>query len=127
MDIGLSIDGMRPEVHSFPVADSAFRVAVLAALKAALIDDGEAPPPDLDAAQTAIRERYPNALLVPRDDMGGYETRPVWYAFRDGRVRPRSDDRERLYASLTRARESTERAEEVLNRSAKVAREAGYR
>jgi hypothetical protein len=116
---------MRPEIHSFPVSDVAFRVAVIRALDA--VYAGFAADDEIESIRAAVRARYPNVQIVPRDEMSGYETRPVWYAFRDGRVRPRDPDRERLYAALSRARETIDHSYEALEHSERTTRSAGYR
>ena len=81
----------------------------------------------IESTRELVREGYPNVQIVRRDEMSGYETSPVWYAFRDRRVRPRDPERERLYASLASARETTDRSREVLEHARRAARSAGYR
>jgi hypothetical protein len=117
---------MRPEIHSFPVSDVAFRAAVMRALDVVLTPGGESGD-EIESMRVAVRVRYPNVQIVRRDEMSGYETRPVWYAFRDGRVRPRDPQRERLYESLSRARETIDHSYDALEHSQRAARSAGYR
>jgi len=117
---------MRPEVHSFPVSDIAFRTAVLRAVDRVFVDaltSGD----EIEGVRKLARENYPNVQIVRRDEMSGYETSPVWYAFRDGRVRPRDPDRERLYSSLSSARETIDKSTNALEHARRAARSAGYR
>jgi len=118
---------MRPEVHSFPVSDIAFRTAVLRAVDRVLTDDASASGDEIESTRELLRQAYPNVQLVRRDEMSGYETSPVWYAFRDGRVRPRDPDRERLYSSLSSARETIDKSTNALEHARRAARSAGYR
>jgi len=108
------------------VSDAAFRAVVLKAVDR-VTGDGAESADEIGATQDLVRAAYPNVQIVGRDEMSGYETRPVWYAFRDGRVRPRDDERERLYASLGRARETLDRSGEALEHARRTARSAGYR
>jgi hypothetical protein len=117
---------MKPEVHSFPVSDAAFRAVVLNAVDRVAVDDFDSGD-EIENARVLVRRTYPNVQIVRRDEMSDYEARPVWYAFRDGRVRPRDPERERLYASLNRARETLDRSSETLEHSRRAMRDAGYR
>jgi hypothetical protein len=117
---------VRPEVHSFPVSDTAFRTAVLRAVDRVLTE-ALAPGDEIESTRELLRQAYPNVQIVRRDDMSGYETSPVWYAFRDGRVRPRDPDRERLYSSLSSARETIDKSTDALEHAKRAARSAGYR
>ena len=89
--------------------------------------DAAASGDEIESTRQLVRANYPNVQIVPRDEMSGYETSPVWYAFRDGRVRPRDPDRERLYASLTSARETIDRSRIALEHARRVARSADCR
>jgi len=99
--------------------------AIDAAVAAAEADDDG--PLDIDVVEERINERYRNAHIVVRDHFSAYELMPVWYAYRDGRVRPFDAQRERLYASLDRAREVLEQSDAAIEHSRAAARSAGYR
>ena len=50
----------------------------------------------------------------------------IWYVFRDAMVRPRSEDRDRLYRELAEARRTLDQSRALLERSQTTASRAGY-
>lgn len=118
---------MRPEVHAFPASDEAFAADVGDALNRVFT---QADVPDdraMEAVTELLRGRYPNTEISPRTEAGGYGVRPVWYAFRDGRIRKTDPVRERLYESLRRARRSMADSEELMRRVERSVHRAGFR
>ncbi len=111
----------------FPRSDVTLRRDVEAALR-----DVEGPP-EARATVTLVERRlrrvYRNIQIHLRDSLGGYDDDPtaVWYVYRDGRVRSPNELRERLYAVLADARETTRSTQRALERSLGAARVAGYR
>jgi hypothetical protein len=79
--------------HAFPSTDRAFADLVAATLQAqrALTTDAE----ELRAAVAArLRRAYPNARIEVQVELAQLlPTEVTWYAFRDARVRPPSDQR----------------------------------
>lgn len=61
-----------------PATDAEFERAVNAIVDAGVRDFAE--------AQARLRERYPHAVVRPRDLTG--ESTPVWYIYREGRWIP---------------------------------------
>lgn len=111
------------DVHCYPTSDEDFATFVNDVVHA----HASIPTARLMAdIETDVRRLYPNAQFVARDEFGGYDTDPVWYAYRDGRIRAANPQRERLYASLSRARTTVEKADEALDESRETARRAGY-
>lgn len=69
-------------VHCFPSVDLAFAADVEELLRASQSSHPRAP----EAFQSVLRDRYPDAIVSVRDQLGGRgdESRPLWYVFRDG-------------------------------------------
>jgi hypothetical protein len=78
------------EVHTVPATDAAFREAVRAAIAAV---DSVHPPPaqvvasseaTLRAALRAIRSRYPEVAIRPRESLASsHPGQLAWYVFRE--------------------------------------------
>src|SRR3712207_4461950 len=97
---------MRPDVQTFPTSDSVFRAEVERAVGDAYARD-ERGEDALESVTDRLRRHFPNVVLRVRDEMGGLGTPvPVWYAYRDGRVRREDWRRERCYGALADARKS---------------------
>jgi len=82
-------------VHAFPSADQQFGGDVSRAL-----DDARARTTDPEAARltvvSTLRQAYPSIRLVPQDELAGLlPGSEVWYAYRDGAVRPTISARDR--------------------------------
>ncbi len=118
-------DGL-PDVRTFPAADHAFATEVEAALDRAIGRTAD----EVDAArvlEAELRHVHPRAVVRPQSDLGGIPgRRPVWYVYRDGRLRPTSPASERLYAALGRARMLRSRSAQAMTTARSLAREAGY-
>src|SRR5262245_37236045 len=113
------------EVKTFPSSDRAFATAVEASIKAAI----EMPS---DAAlwrrtQAILRRSYPNAHISSQSDLAKVvQWDRLWYAYRDGRIRTRNVQRERLYALLATSRRTAAESESVIERSWETARRAKF-
>ncbi len=68
----------KPTIIRNPANDRAFQQAI-----DELLDNGLLEP---SAAQERLRERYPRAVVRPRELAA--ETVPVWYVYREGRWTP---------------------------------------
>jgi hypothetical protein len=117
---------VQPNIHAFPVNDTEFRTFVLDVLKT-LGSDEQGGNFDVDEVEGRVNERYRNVQIVVRDQSSSYDLVPVWYAYRDGRVRTDDARRERLYESLSKAREVVGQASDAMEHSRATARRAGYR
>jgi len=67
--------GARPMIVRNPPNDRHFELAVESVLSGGVTDPA--------AAQELLRQRYPKAVVRPRELAG--ERTPVWYVYRDGR------------------------------------------
>lgn len=113
-------------VLSFPSADATFHADVLRARET--IDE------DLPDAEGRIRladllrPSYHAVDVVPQDLLAQHELVPlrVWYVYRDGRVRPYSERRERLYVALASARRTYDASREAMADAHEAARAAGF-
>ena len=109
---------MRPEILAFPVDDSVFRADVARGLDALAEagDDNRYPSPDDLAA--LLRHSYRNVTISVRGDLGSLGALgPVWYVFRDRRVRVGDARRDRLYGALATARSAVADSARILDRS----------
>jgi hypothetical protein len=112
---------------TFPSADATFRHDVQRA--------GEAVGEDMSDAEghrvllDLLRDRYRAVDIVTQDPLAQHELLPlrVWYVFRDGRLRPPSDRRERLYAAMAAARATVDASRSAMADARSAARTAGYR
>jgi hypothetical protein len=114
------------DVITFPARDAAFEKLVdeLVSRLRGPDDDLE---PHTDALLAALRVNYRNVAIARRSQLSSYDETTVWYVFRDGRVRTEDAQRERLYQSLSQARDVVGRANAALAGAHQAAREAGYR
>jgi hypothetical protein len=112
-------------VRAFPSADRAFASDVTNAIGNALAD---APDDELvSAVERLLHRRYPNVTIHHQADLARLvEWDDIWYAYRDGRIRPVSAERERLYDLLAAARRTTDDSAAILERSQTVARSAKF-
>lgn len=95
-----------PRVLVFPADDVALRREVEASLAATdptLPDDAR-----VAAVEQHLRRWYRSVRIRTRDPFGGYpdDPTPVWYVYRDGRIRRRNPGLERLYVAMGQARET---------------------
>lgn len=67
--------GARPTIIRNPASDHAFEEAIEEVLESGVLEPA--------AVQARLRERYPRALVRPRELAG--ERLPIWYVYRDGR------------------------------------------
>ena len=121
----------RSSVHVlvFPAEDVTLRGEIHAALADIPADLPE--PRQIEHVQDQLRRWYRSIEIRPRDPLGGYEDDPtrVWYVYRDGRVRARSErlDRlEHLYAALAAARLTVRASEHALEQAREAARRGRY-
>jgi hypothetical protein len=121
----------RSSVHVlvFPAEDVTLRGEIHALLADIPADVPEAN--QIEHVQDRLRRWYRSIEIRPRDPLGGYEDDPtrVWYVYRDGRIRSRSerlDHLERLYAALAAARVTVRASEHALDQAREVARRGGY-
>ena len=121
----------RSSVHVlvFPAEDVTLRGEIHAALADIPADLPE--PRQIEHVQDQLRRWYRSIEIRPRDPLGGYEDDPtrVWYVYRDGRVRARSErlDRlEHLYAALAAARLTVRASEHALEHAREAARRGRY-
>lgn len=113
------------EVRTFPVGDDAFRDEVTRAVSE-VMRSSAARGDATEAAAAIVRRTYRNVVITARAPIGGLNETPVWYAFRDKRVRPRDPNRERLYASLSSARDAARKADDLMEKSLDTAKRAGF-
>lgn len=75
-----------------------------------------------------LRPRYRSVEIVTQNLLAQHELVPirVWYVFRDGRVRPFSEGRERLYTAIALARKTIDASRTAMDDARTVARSAGY-
>jgi hypothetical protein len=121
----------RSSVHVlvFPAEDVTLRGEIHAALADIPADLPETR--QIEHVQDQLRRWYRSIEIRPRDPLGGYEDDPtrVWYVYRDGRIRGRSErlDRlEHLYAALAAARLTVRASEHALDRAREAARLGRY-
>jgi hypothetical protein len=121
----------RSSVHVlvFPAEDVTLRGEIHAALADIPPDVSEAN--QIEHVQDQLRRWYRSIEIRPRDPLGGYEDDPtrVWYVYRDGRIRSRSErlDRlERLYEALAAARVTVRASERAIDQARDVARLGRY-
>jgi hypothetical protein len=111
---------------SFPSSDATFRDDVRRAGDA--LDEDMSDEEGHRALLEALRPRYRSIEIVTQDHLAQHELLPirVWYVFRDGRVRPPNDRRERLYEAMASARRTIDGSLSALADARSVARAAGY-
>jgi hypothetical protein len=111
----------------FPADDAGLRREVDAAL--ATLPEGLSEAAQIAAVERRLRRWYRAIQVRPRDTLGGYEDDPtrVWYVYRDGRIRNRNVQLERLYRVIGAARETERHSHRVLEAARDVARFAGIR
>src|SRR4051794_20483252 len=114
-----------PRVLVFPADDVALRREVEAALvatDAALPEDAR-----IAAVEKHLRTWYRSVQIRTRDPFGGYpdDPTPVWYVYRDGRIRHRNPGLERLYAAIGDARETIRLSESAIESARSVLKVAG--
>jgi hypothetical protein len=121
----------RSSVHVlvFPAEDITLRGEIHAALADIPADLPETR--QIEHVQDQLRRWYRSIEIRPRDPLGGYEDDPtrVWYVYRDGRIRGRSErlDRlEHLYAALAAARLTVRASEHALDQAREAARLGRY-
>lgn len=112
--------------HAFPSDDADFATAVAVAL-----DMERRLSVDVDAIRAAVtdslRQFYPNVRVQVQEPLGQMlRSEEIWYVFRDAMVRPRSEDRDRLYRELAEARRTLDQSRSLLARSQSTASLAGY-
>jgi CheY-like chemotaxis protein len=73
----------RGNVVCVPAGDADFAASVDAAIGAVHADQSNPAP----TVEQRLRRTYPEASLVARDPMAGFDGEGVWYAMRDGRPR----------------------------------------
>jgi hypothetical protein len=120
-------DRRNVRVLVFPADDLALRAEVESTLDrvSELGSDDE----QIDALTSGLRPWYRSVTVHVRDDFGGYdgEAVPTWYVYRDGRVRPRNEQLDRLYHALAVARDTCRSSVTALESARSVAHAAGYR
>lgn len=111
----------------FPSADQSFREDVERA-REHLPTEGT-PNERRDRMLAELRHWYRAVEIVFQDELAQLDLHPLttWYVYRDGRVRPEDDRRERLYAAMASARRTCDASRTVLADARVVARAAGYR
>jgi hypothetical protein len=111
---------------SFPSADENFREEVQSAVKR--LPDRQSEDEWRRQLVDELRQWYPAVEIVPQDTLAQLELQRirVWYVYRDGRVRPIDDRRERLYAALASARRTFDASREIIDDARTVARAAGH-
>jgi hypothetical protein len=112
--------------HAFPSDDPDFATAVAVAL-----DMERRLSVDVEAIRAAVvdslRQFYPNVRLQVQEPLGQMlRSEEIWYVYRDAMVRPRSEDRDRLYRELAEARRTLDQSRSLLARSQTTASLAGY-
>jgi hypothetical protein len=120
-DVTLERPGSRPIlVRTFPAerrfADDVRRVAA----------DASTPPCTDEVLrsriESALRAWYPRLTIHARTDFGALDQAEIlWYALRDGRVRPEEPRTDRLHAALATARDVTDEAEAALRHARETA------
>lgn len=65
----------------------------------------------------ALRRWYPLLTVVVQDDFGSIEPDPVWYVFRDGRVRQAKGWRDEMYQAMFAARDIASSSRDAIDRS----------
>jgi hypothetical protein len=111
---------------SFPSSDANFRDDVQRALSH--LSETQTDDERRRQLLAELRPLYRPVEVVPQDEFAHLDLQPIriWYVYRDGRVRPVDDQRERLYAALASARRTCDQSREVLSDALSVARAAGY-
>jgi hypothetical protein len=121
----LNVPLMQPIIRCFPSQDRRFADEVQRACDAV-----HAQPPTDGAVERVVdqvRRTYPNMTIQQQDDFGTVlARRPVWYAYRDGRVKADDWRRERLYAALVQARTVVMDSERILSDCQSTTRTAGF-
>jgi hypothetical protein len=110
----------------FPTADRSFREDVDRAIAGV---PWEGTPAELrDRLLEALRTWYPAAEIAFQDELAQLEMQPIriWYVYRDGRVLPPDERRERLYAALASARRTFDASRMAVAEAMAVARAVGY-
>src|SRR5262245_53494311 len=113
-------------ILSFPSADAAFREDVDRASETITEqmtdDEGRA------HVLRELRAWYRSVEVVAQDHLAQNELLPhrVWYVYRDGRVRPPSERRERLYVAMASARRTCDASRTAMADARAAARAAGY-
>ena len=120
-------DRRNVRVLVFPADDVALRAEVESSLDR--VSELESDADQIDALTSELRPWYRSVSVHVRDDFGGYdgEAVPTWYVYRDGRVRPRNDELDRLYRALAVARDTCRSSMTALESARSVALAAGYR
>jgi hypothetical protein len=120
-----SIDHPNVVVRAFPSTDATFGRDVVAAIDGVLT---QSPGDDaVTIVEGLLHRRYPNVRVHHQTDLARLvEWQDVWYAYRDGRVRPPNTQRERLYSILSTARQTRADSAAILERSQSVARDARF-
>jgi hypothetical protein len=111
---------------SFPSSDATFREDVRRAGEALVEDMSDEQGHSVIVEQ--LRHRYRSVEVVTQDNLAQHELLPirVWYIFRDGRVRPPNDRRERLYVAMAAARRTIDVSRTAMADARSVARAAGF-
>jgi hypothetical protein len=110
----------------FPTADLSFREDVDRAL-ADLPREGT--PAELrDRLLATLRPWYRAVEIAFQDELAQLEMQPtrIWYVYRDGRVLPPDERRERLYAALASARRTFDASRMAVADALDAARAVGY-
>jgi hypothetical protein len=116
----------RIQIRTFPSGDADFARATHSALDRSVPDATDVRSL-ASVVDRRLREAYPNSRIVPQDEMGRLgKGEQLWYVYRDGRVRPPDERRERLYRVVGEARRTVAAAETTLDHSRAIAREAGF-
>jgi hypothetical protein len=118
----------RSSVHVlvFPADDVALRAEFHRAFAEVSADLPEAR--QIADIEDRLRRWYRSVEIRPRDPLGGYDDdpTPVWYVYRDGRIRARNERLERLYGALATARTTVRASEDAIGQARDVARRARY-
>lgn len=111
---------------SFPSADAAFREDVERA--AETVTERMTDQEGRAHVASGLRPHYRSVEVVAQDHLAQNELQPirVWYVYRDGRVRPASERRERFYAALASARKTCDASRVAMADARAAARAAGY-
>ena len=106
------IDRSNLRVLVFPADDVALIHEVRATM--ARVPQNLPETAQIRAVEQELRRWYRTLQIRPRETLAGYDDDPVrvWYVYRDGRIRARKAELERLYRAMATARE-TERESEL--------------
>ena len=112
-------------VKAFPSTDGVFARDVAVAIEAVLTHAPDDDP--VPVVEGLLHRSYPNVRIHHQTELARLvEWDDIWYAYRDGRIRTPSSERDRLYALLSAARRTADDSSEILERSRSIARHAKF-